>query len=302
MCCICDTIYGKKEEIRQKNRGDLLYSKKSYHKDIEYIDYDDFRNTYVTKDHKDEVEYEASDDEVEYEAPDDEVEYVAPEDDILYDVSKDKVHPDTSEDETHSPMSTAEIFMEYLEEDSDEEETEDSDEEEADDDIKTDQREKNPWLLEMQQVNPAFTGSGLYDMNDCYGYGGNWMYGAILQELTKKHKFLSIDGQLYIYDTKKNFFRLLPKNKSNLLLRELLGEDKIGRISGKDLGEIYDWLAVQVPKLREYQLAKNLDYINFADSAYNYKTGVPGGSYSNMHFRYGLVFPYPKKKSQRVSS
>ena len=145
------------------------------------------------------------------------------------------------------------------------------------------------------RLDNSYTGgSGLYDNYEYYDF--SYLIQSVLKELLNQYTFMSLEGQLYVYDSTRGFYRLLPPDSRNRSLRSLLSKGLIGRVTKRELGELYEWLVLNANQVREYQLSQNLHYINFAECAYDFENDVIIDNRQKLYFRYALSISYPRKK------
>lgn len=114
--------------------------------------------------------------------------------------------------------------------------------------------------LEMNSTHNSYgsqlwNGINNYDSVDEY-YDYSMGVLKAYMALTSKYSFMTLAGQLYMYDQKRGYWKLLPLDNCNRSLRALLTEAQFGRIRKNDLYDLSECIIVRAPKVKEHELEK----------------------------------------------
>ena len=117
----------------------------------------------------------------------------------------------------------------------------------------------------------------------------------MLYDLMERYAFINIGNRhLYYYHEKEGYWKLIPANLVDVELRVMLTTRWIKSINSSSLGELYKWLLITTDTKDNSIFNTGLDYLNFKDRAYNWKTKETTKDRKYLYFSYALAVDYPK--------
>lgn len=119
----------------------------------------------------------------------------------------------------------------------------------------------------------------------------------MLYDIMSRYSFINIGNRhLYYYYEQEGYWKLIPANLVDIELRLMLTTRWIKSINGSTMSELYKWLLIETPTEDIHIFNKGLDYLNFKDCAFNWKTKEKTNDRQHLYFSYALAVNFPKKE------
>lgn len=113
----------------------------------------------------------------------------------------------------------------------------------------------------------------------------------IAASLMDYHDFCVMDGQLYIYDAKFGYWKIIPVSAENRELRALISEEDKSSVTKNLLNEIYEWICIEAENMDETRSQEKY-YLNFKDCAIDWRNRHIAADRKNLYFDYYLNLNY----------